>query len=103
MLTDLSAVSRFVDSSLTLLRTVGAMALVVAVVSAQLVPSVTVAGPARSNPVHLLSNPLQPAIDQLLDAQQQIDDTNSEYPFVTPADLGPLLHGYTHNLALTML
>ncbi|MGH3560675.1 MAG: hypothetical protein ACRDTN_02425, partial [Mycobacterium sp.] len=53
---------------------------------------------AESDP----SNPLQPVIDQLLDAQQQVADTNSNYPFITPSDL-PMLHEYTQNLALTML
>ncbi|HEU4360847.1 MAG TPA: hypothetical protein VFR27_04980 [Mycobacterium sp.] len=48
------------------------------------------------------ANPLQPVINQLLDAQQQVVATNSDYPFIVPADL-PTLHEYTQNLALTML
>ncbi|MGH3563281.1 MAG: hypothetical protein ACRDTN_16215, partial [Mycobacterium sp.] len=48
------------------------------------------------------SNPFQPEIDQLLAAQQQVADTNSNYPFIVPTDL-PMLHEYTQNLALLML
>ncbi|HET9875964.1 MAG TPA: hypothetical protein VFQ37_09375 [Mycobacterium sp.] len=56
---------------------------------------------AESDPLNT-SHPLQPVIDQLLDAQQQVTDTNSNYPFILPSDL-PMLHEYTQNLALTML
>ncbi|MGH3560262.1 MAG: DUF1214 domain-containing protein, partial [Mycobacterium sp.] len=48
------------------------------------------------------SNPLQPVIDQLLDAQQQIQADVSQYPFVTPADL-PMAHEYAQNALSTML
>jgi hypothetical protein len=48
------------------------------------------------------SNPLQPVVDQLLDAQQQIQADVSQYPFVTPADL-PMSHEYAQNALSTML
>jgi len=45
---------------------------------------------------------MQSVIDQLLDAQQKIIDTNSDYPFIVPSDLSSL-QGYTQNLAITTL
>jgi len=48
------------------------------------------------------SNPLQPAIDQLLDAQQQITQTDSTFPFIVPSDLATL-HDYEQMVATTML
>ncbi|HET9875856.1 MAG TPA: hypothetical protein VFQ37_08820, partial [Mycobacterium sp.] len=52
------------------------------------------------------SSPLQPVIDQLFDAQQQITDTNSAFPnnfsFIVPSDLS-MLHEYEQMLAGTML
>ncbi len=47
------------------------------------------------------SNPLQAAIAQLVDAQQQVEDINSGYSFITAFDL-TRLPGYVQNLALTM-
>ncbi|NDJ88843.1 DUF1214 domain-containing protein [Mycolicibacter kumamotonensis] len=44
---------------------------------------------------------LQPVIDQLLEAQQQITDTNTGFPFITPADLSTLGE-YQQMLAGTM-
>lgn len=54
-----------------------------------------VAGPGGSD--------LQPVISELLDSQQQVYDATSKFPFVQPADLGPMLHEYTQNLASTLL
>ncbi|HEU0189813.1 MAG TPA: hypothetical protein VFR17_00845 [Mycobacterium sp.] len=48
------------------------------------------------------SNPFQPEIDQLLDAQQQIVEHNSTLPYIVPSDL-PMLGQYAQNLALTIL
>lgn len=45
---------------------------------------------------------MQSVIDQLLDAQQGIIDTNSDYPFITQSDLASL-EAYTQNLAVTTL
>ncbi|MGH3562852.1 MAG: hypothetical protein ACRDTN_13920 [Mycobacterium sp.] len=66
-------------------------------------PQTTVAGPVLSSPVQLLStaSPLQPAIDQLLEAQQQVVGINSDYSFIVPSDL-TRLPTYVQNLALTM-
>lgn len=47
------------------------------------------------------SNPLQAAIAQLVDTQQQVEDINSGYSFITAFDL-TRLPGYVQNLALTM-
>src|SRR5699024_8953227 len=44
---------------------------------------------------------LQPVIDDLLGAQQQITDTNSRFGFITQADLA-MLHEYEQMLAGTM-
>lgn len=48
-------------------------------------------------------NPLQPVIDQLIQAQQQVEADTANFPFVRPGDVGPMLHEYSQNLALTML
>jgi hypothetical protein len=65
-------------------------------------PQAAAAGPALSNPVQLLSSPVLPAIDQLLEAQQQVNSFNSALPFVTPFDL-TRLEASTQNLAIAML
>ncbi|MGH3564327.1 MAG: DUF1214 domain-containing protein, partial [Mycobacterium sp.] len=67
-------------------------------------PQLAVAGPVLSSPVQLLSgsSPLQPVIDQLLDAQQQMQTDMSQYPFVSPSDL-PMAHEYAQNALSTML
>lgn len=49
------------------------------------------------------ASPLQTVIDQLLEAQQQVVATNSNYPFVTPFDLTLLHQPYTQDLGLTVL
>ncbi|SRX92230.1 hypothetical protein MSP7336_00455 [Mycobacterium shimoidei] len=48
-------------------------------------------------------NPLQPVIDQLIQAQQQVEADTSGFPFVRPTDVGPMLHEYSQNLASTLL
>jgi hypothetical protein len=48
------------------------------------------------------TNPLQPEIDALLQAQQHVHDVASNYPFIHPSDL-PMLDQFTQNLATTSL
>ncbi|MEB3034165.1 hypothetical protein [[Mycobacterium] nativiensis] len=48
------------------------------------------------------SGAMQSIIDQLLDAQHQVTDTNSNYPFILPSDLSSLPQ-YVQNLASTDL
>lgn len=71
---------------------------------AAVAPQVAVALPVPSLPVRLLStaDPLQPVIDQLLDAQQQMQTDMGQYPFVDPSDL-TMAHEYAQNALSTML
>ncbi|WP_343598760.1 hypothetical protein [Mycobacterium sp.] len=44
---------------------------------------------------------LQPVVDQLVQAEQQVDATDSGYSFIAASELS-MVHQYTQNLALTM-
>lgn len=59
--------------------------------------------PVGAVPVTLLSDSLQPVIDQLIEAQRQVEAAAAGFSFVRPQDLGPMLHEYSQNLAATML
>jgi hypothetical protein len=59
--------------------------------------------PVPSTPVKLLSDSLQTVIDQLIEAQQQVEAATAGFSFVRPTDLGPMLHEYSQNLASTLL
>ncbi|WP_343710480.1 hypothetical protein [Mycobacterium sp.] len=73
-----------------------------AVAMVTMLPQVAGAGPVLSNAFRLLStDSLQPLIDQLLEAQAQIQADVSQYPFVTPPDL-LMAHEYAQNALQTM-
>ncbi len=73
-----------------------------ALATAAVVPQAA-AAPALTTPVRLLSDSLQSAINEILNAQQQVATSVSALPWVTPYDVAHQLGPYTQMVANTML
>lgn len=58
--------------------------------------------PVIASPVRLLANTYQPLIDEIIEAQVQIINTNSEYSFITQSDLSSL-PSYAQTLTMSQL
>lgn len=76
---------------------------VVATTVTLMAPPLVAATSVPSTSVQLLSGSLQPVIDQLIEAQHQVEADTAGFSFVRQQDLGPMLHEYSQNLASTML
>lgn len=74
-----------------------------ALAMAMIVPQVDAGGSVVWAPVKLLSGSLQSAINEVLDAQQQVISINSAMPWLTPYDIDHQLVPYTKMMADMML
>lgn len=84
-------------------RTCPTLVGVIATTVTLMAPELAGATSVPSTPVQLLSGSLQPVIDQLIEAQHQVEADTAGFSFVRQQDLGPMLHEYSQNLASTML